>query len=59
MKFMKRYSKKSYREKTQLQRKENSTLFYCFTLSFNPLDFDKYENYELEKKFYEDQINKR
>ena len=27
--------------------------------SFNPADFDKYENYELEKKFYEDQINQR
>ena len=40
-------------------RKENSTLFYCFTPSFNPADFHKYENYELKNKFYEDQINQR
>ena len=26
---------------------------------FNPVDFDKYENFELGKKFYEDQINQR
>ena len=39
-------------------RKENSTIF-CFTPSFNPADFHKYENYELENKFYEDQINQR
>ena len=26
---------------------------------FNPADFDKYENFELGKKFYEDQINQR
>ena len=59
VKFMKRYSKASDRERTKLWRKENSTLFYCFTPSFNPADFDKYENYELENKFYEDQINQR
>ena len=40
-------------------RKENSTLFDCFTPSFNPADSDKYENYELENKFYGDQINQR
>ena len=28
-------------------------------LSFNPADFDKYENSELENKFFEDQINQR
>ena len=48
MKFMERHSKKSNRERTKLRRKENSTLFYCFTPFFNPADFDKYENYELE-----------
>ena len=51
--------KKSNRERTKLWRKKNSTLFYCFTPSFDPVDFDKYVNYELEKKFYEDQINQR
>ena len=56
---MKRLSKKSNRERTKLWIKENSTLFYCFTPSFNHADFDKYENYELEKKFYEDQINQK
>ena len=40
-------------------RKENSTLFYCFTPPFNSEDFDEYENYELAKKFHEDQINQR
>ena len=51
--------KKSNRERTKLWRKKNSTLFYCFTTSFDPVDFEKYVNYELEKKFYEDQINQR
>ena len=50
---------KTNTERTKLWRKENSTLFYCFTPFFNPADFDKYKNYELEKKFYEDQINQR
>ena len=40
-------------------RKENSTLFYCFKPSFNPDDFDKNEDFELKKTFYEDQINQR
>ena len=40
-------------------RNENSTLFYCFAHLFNPADFDKYENFELEKKFHEDQIDQR
>ena len=40
-------------------RKENSTLFYCFKPSFNLDDFDKNEDFELKKTFYEDQINQR
>ena len=40
-------------------RKAKSILFYCFTPSFNPADFDKNENYELEKEFYENWINQR
>ena len=40
-------------------RKENSTLFYCFKPSFNLADFEKHEDFELEKTFYEDQINQR
>ena len=59
VKLMKRHSKKNNRERTKLWRKENSTLFYCFTPSFNPADFDKYGYYELEKKFYEYQSNQR
>ena len=51
--------KKSNRERTKLWRNENSTLFYCFAHLFNPADFDKYENFELEKKFHEDQIDQR
>ena len=59
VKFMRRHSTRSNRERIKLLRKENSTLFYCFTPSFNPADFDKYKNYELEKKFYEGHINQR
>lgn len=40
-------------------KKEYSTLFYCFSPSFNHADFEKYGNYELQNKFYEDQINQR
>ena len=47
------------REGTKLWRKENSTLFYCFKPSFNLADFEKHEDFELEKTFYEDQINQR
>ena len=59
MKFTKRHSKKCNRERTKLWRKAKSILFYCFTPSFNPADFDKNENYELEKEFYENWINQR
>ena len=34
-------------------------IFYCFTPPFDSEDFDEYENYEIGKKFYEDQINQR
>ena len=57
---MKRHGKKRERERIKLWRLENSSLFSCFALTFNPLDdFDKYENVEFEKKFYLDQIDQR
>lgn len=34
-------------------------IIFCFTPSFNHADFEKYGNYELQNKFYEDQINQR
>lgn len=34
-------------------------IIFCFTPSFNHADFEKYGNYELQTKFYEDQINQR
>lgn len=40
-------------------KKEYSTLFFCSTPSFNHAGFEKYGNYELQNKFYEDQINQR
>ena len=51
VKFMIQHSKNSNRKRAKLWIKENSTLFYCFTPSFNSADFVKYGNYELEKKF--------
>lgn len=32
---------------------------HYFIVLLTPADFDKYENFELEKKFHEDQIDQR